>query len=151
MIKFTGTAKDGGRLIGLGLSRGNCERLLDNRPIKIDLRADLNIPFKGEIVLLAGETEATIAHALRDFIAPDAVVHVDEGLADPREVVAMPIKNVPGFQCTVGADLDRGKVVFDLQGKAVTQFGLTADGARRLAEVLVREAHKLDDDHAVQR
>jgi hypothetical protein len=143
MIKFTGITKDGGRLIGLGLSRANCERLLFHRPIKIDLRSDLNIPWKGEILLLAGETEATLTHELREFIGEDVLMHAEEGLEDPPDPPA-PIKSVPGFQCIVGADLESGKVIFDLQGKAVTQFGLTADGARRLAEVLINEAAKLE-------
>lgn len=44
MIKFTGLTPEGARLIGLGLSRANCELLLQHKPIRIDLVADLNIP-----------------------------------------------------------------------------------------------------------
>ena len=38
MVKFSGLTKDGaGRLIGIALSRKNCEKLLEGQPIAVEL------------------------------------------------------------------------------------------------------------------
>ena len=80
MIKFSGLTQDGkGRLIGIALSRRNCERLLEGDPIAFDLselgmrviewprgtRSDppANDPagaMIGQVLIIAGETEKSI-------------------------------------------------------------------------------------------
>ena len=85
MIKFTGSTEKGGTLIGLGLSRKNCERLLQHKPIIIDLEHDLNLPFPGKIVILGGETEESMTAELREFITPETEIYAEPGLEDPRK------------------------------------------------------------------
>lgn len=65
MIKFLGV-KDGRTLLGIGLSRGNCNLLLDGKPIEIDIRkmmgdvSPINDLNEGTILIFGGETEATM-------------------------------------------------------------------------------------------
>lgn len=62
MIKFF-AEKEGRPMIGLGLSRGNCEKLLEGKPIFIDLKVMLmdieEVPDINEatILIFGGETE----------------------------------------------------------------------------------------------
>jgi hypothetical protein len=86
VLKFVATRPDGRPLIGLGLSRANTERLLAGQPIAVELR-ELNLPWDGSIVLLAGETEESLGRDLRSLIGPETEVHVDPRLRDPREEV----------------------------------------------------------------
>jgi len=71
MIKFLGEC-DGRTMIGLGLSRGNCQRLLEGKPILIDLKAmmaevepddvaDLN---DATILIFGGEDETHMQQML---------------------------------------------------------------------------------------
>jgi hypothetical protein len=138
MIKFVADTEGGGRLIGLGLSRGNCERLLAHKPISIDLRKDLQLPWKGAILLLADETEKALRHSLREFINEETVVHVDDSYVEEPAA--------PGpMQMSVSAANDGGRdfVLIDLNGPR-SRFGLTAAEARRLAEALVEQAAKVE-------
>jgi hypothetical protein len=64
MIKALGTAKDGRRVVLLGLSRLNTERLLDGKPIRVDLQAQLGVAGGDIILICAGETESDIAAEL---------------------------------------------------------------------------------------
>ncbi len=75
MVKFSGLTQDGkGRLIGIALSRVNCERLLEGQPIAFDL-AEIGLgvcdvpggtgtpngpPMSGHVLIVAGETELAI-------------------------------------------------------------------------------------------
>lgn len=74
MIKFH-AKRDGVHVLGLGLSRANCERLLAGKPILIKLddmrKLGAAIPWEGEIVLLAGETEASITDDMMKIGALD--------------------------------------------------------------------------------
>lgn len=63
VIKFTAKKPDGSTLVGLGLSRANCERLLAGQPIVVEA-ISLGLPWNGTIALFAGETEAAL---VRDF------------------------------------------------------------------------------------
>lgn len=67
MVKFSGTTEGGGRLIGIGLSRRNCELLLAGQPISFSLRelglrvVDANGQIvAGHVLVLGGATEADI-------------------------------------------------------------------------------------------
>ncbi len=61
MIKFHGTSPDDREMLGLGLSRKNCERLLAGQPIFIDLdkmaSAGSGLKMRGVILIIGGETE----------------------------------------------------------------------------------------------
>lgn len=70
MIKFTITKQGGGKLYGLGLSRKNCEKLLEGLPIKVSL-FEMGGDTGDEVLLMAGETEAAIRKELEEFIGPD--------------------------------------------------------------------------------
>ena len=69
MIKFHGTASDGSELIGIGLSRENCHRLLAGKPIHIKLAdmAATGLKMKGEILLIGGETGESITDLLHSM------------------------------------------------------------------------------------
>jgi hypothetical protein len=62
MIRAGGKSGDGRPILFLGLSRANCDRLLDDQPIAFDASA---FGFDGRIVLVAGESEETITRQLR--------------------------------------------------------------------------------------
>jgi len=64
MIKARGTTGDGRPLMVIGLSRENCERLLDNKPISFDA-AELGL--KLSVIILGGEDEEEIAEDLRSI------------------------------------------------------------------------------------
>jgi len=69
VIKFLGE-KDGKRLYGFGLSRGNTERLLEGKPILIDLdllaiRAPDVTGLAGAVLIFAGETEEDCVEQLK--------------------------------------------------------------------------------------
>lgn len=62
MIQFSGSDKDGGRLVGIGLSRENTKRLLDGQPILLDLRPHGLV---GSLCIMGGETEADMEREIR--------------------------------------------------------------------------------------
>jgi len=68
VIKFTVRRRDGVTVVGLGLSRANCERLLLDQPVPVNLR-DLNLTGEDagavELLIFAGETEAAMADRMR--------------------------------------------------------------------------------------
>lgn len=72
MIKAKGDGPRGKVLI-LGLSHGNLDRLREGQPIKFDGH---NYGFEGEVIIFAGETEATMARLLMDG-NPDLVPTLD--------------------------------------------------------------------------
>jgi hypothetical protein len=62
VIKFIGNGKQGRKVLGLGLSRKNTERLLKGEPIHIN-REDLDFLVSmhiDEVIIFAGETEDTM-------------------------------------------------------------------------------------------
>ena len=72
MIKFTATTADGRKLLGLGLSHENLERLKNNQTIR----------FKGEplgmrgvdILIFAGKTEASMSEELDPAITLKTII-----------------------------------------------------------------------------
>jgi len=73
MIKFTATTKDGKRLLGLGLSHVNLDRLREGKPINID---GTSVGIEGlDVLIFAGETEASMAKALKPSITAETILH----------------------------------------------------------------------------
>ena len=72
MIKAKATIKGGRPLYLFGLSELNLQRLREGKPITIQLEPMGGV---GEILIMAGETEADIARELADLIGPQTVVH----------------------------------------------------------------------------
>jgi hypothetical protein len=72
MIKFTATAADGRKILGIGLSHVNLERLKDNQPIR----------FKGEdvdldgmdILIFSGKTEDSMAKQMDPLLTAATVI-----------------------------------------------------------------------------
>jgi hypothetical protein len=84
MIKFL-AERDGRPMIGLGLSRGNCEKLLAGKPIFIDLKVMLmnvaELPDLNEatILIFGGETEESMQAELKQAgPLPKAQPHYEE-------------------------------------------------------------------------
>jgi len=87
VIKFIGKRKSNGHtVVGLGLSRRNCELLLQDKPIEVDvskMRPELAIT----ILIVGGENE----QAIRDTLDPDRETPVHEmppGDANPQEAMS---------------------------------------------------------------
>ena len=68
MVKAGGTSADGKRFVVLGLSRENCKRLLEGKPIQVDVEKDLGISGGPVVILVGGETEETIAESLKGML-----------------------------------------------------------------------------------
>jgi hypothetical protein len=77
MIKFTAKTATHGTLIGLGISAGNITRLKEGKPIHVNL-AELNLPWRGEIMIMYGETENDIQEELKEFIGPETIIHKEQ-------------------------------------------------------------------------
>lgn len=77
MIKFLVSGKDGRRLVGLGLTDENIERLRRNEPIVFDLASVLpGVPGTPvDVLIVHGETHEAIKHQLKEELHlnfPDA-------------------------------------------------------------------------------
>ena len=70
MIKWGGRTEHGG-LIGIGLSRENCKRLLEGKPIVYRLDADHQPDDDGELTvfIVGGETEDAMVKDLETALA----------------------------------------------------------------------------------
>jgi hypothetical protein len=64
MIKFIGTSGNK-KLIGLGLSRRNCELLLQGKPIVVDVEK-MDPELRIKVLLIGGETEAAMAKMMKE-------------------------------------------------------------------------------------
>ena len=74
MMRFGAQMPDGRLVFGIGLSRENCRRLLDGKPIAFPLE---EMGGKGEILIMGGETEQAMMRQLQEFIGPDTKVSID--------------------------------------------------------------------------
>ncbi len=85
MIKFI-AHRDGRPMIGLGLSRANCKKLLEGKPIFIDLKVmmmdltpepNLN---DATILIMGGESEEAMAEILKQGVGklPKPKTHNEE-------------------------------------------------------------------------
>lgn len=94
MIKFTLVAEDGARILGIGLSRENCARLLSDQPITYALEEHGIPELRGfRVVIVGGETEQSIRDQIEDAIeTKQARESLDEAAAkiDAKE---------PSFTC----------------------------------------------------
>lgn len=78
MIKAIAVRKDDGApFVVFGLSRQNIEHLQAGEPIHIDM-AELGL--RGTVLIIASETEASMARDLADLIGPDTEVRGKENL-----------------------------------------------------------------------
>lgn len=80
MIKATGLGPTGERLLVIGLSFANLDRLRagpldDYIPIK---GSEMGLPF--DVMIISGRTEADMADLVGRALTPDAKVHVDPRL-----------------------------------------------------------------------
>jgi len=82
MIKAVALYEDGRKLVILGLSRINTEKLLTDKPIMIDLEADLHLPGAPRLIIMGGETEADILTQLNEKGLIDAETPIGHGYAD---------------------------------------------------------------------
>lgn len=81
MLKMTAQGKDGRHLVVLGLSFGNLDRLRADAPdgyIKVEGKELGGLPV--DVVIFAGETEASMAHTVRGMIGPDTKVTISDKL-----------------------------------------------------------------------
>lgn len=75
MIKFS-AGNEGNKIIGLGLSRKNVEKLMEGLPIIVKGR-EINRPEVGEILVFFGETEEQMVAdlELEGLLDKNTVVH----------------------------------------------------------------------------
>jgi hypothetical protein len=66
MIKFVADSKDGKKLVGIGLSRENLNRLVEGKPIYFS-GAEVLLP-KSEFMIFFGETEAAMEAELKKLM-----------------------------------------------------------------------------------
>lgn len=80
MIKASATGKDGQSYLIVGLSHANLDRLrADGTDGFIKIKgAEMGLPL--DVIITAGETEATLAHALEGLIGTDTKVVISEKL-----------------------------------------------------------------------
>ena len=84
MVKFVGTDPDTGRrTIGIGLSAGNMNKLLEGRPILFSL-SELNLPWEADVFIFGGETEQDMQAALEHRIGPNTIRRIDPTLENPH-------------------------------------------------------------------
>ncbi len=85
MIKFTGTNTETGQpVLGIGLSRENCEKLLAGQPILFNTESLKDFPVM-EVFILGGETEDSMAFDMLKMgaVRPDQIKE-DPGLRNPN-------------------------------------------------------------------
>ena len=68
MIKFAGNTTNDTPVLGIGLSRENCDRLLEGQPIRFTTEFMQGIPVL-EVFIMGGETEADM---MNDMLRADA-------------------------------------------------------------------------------
>lgn len=67
MIRFHGR-REGREFIGIGLSRGNCEKLMKGQPIVLNAETDFGMPeVHLEILVIGGETEQAMYEELKSL------------------------------------------------------------------------------------
>lgn len=84
MIKAAGTNLEKGcHMILIGLSRGNCEKLLAEEPIQFNLES-MGLP-PMDILIMGGETEEAMYKELKGYgLLDNAKINEDVTLKDPH-------------------------------------------------------------------
>lgn len=85
MIKFAASNNESGRpALGIGLTRENCDRLLEGQPIMLDTTNMLGLPVI-DICLFAGQDDGSMT---QDMLSAGAVtpeqIREDRSLGDPH-------------------------------------------------------------------
>jgi hypothetical protein len=75
MIKFSAFSHDGKKLVGIGLSEMNLQKLREGCPIKIG--GDEVDVLDTEILIFYGKTEKEMHEKLKGFIDPETETHID--------------------------------------------------------------------------
>ena len=75
MIKFSSKSDTGEFLVGLGLSRVNVEKLLEDNPIMFEMEP-LGLP-KGQCLIFFGETEKEMAEMIKPYIGKNTSLVMD--------------------------------------------------------------------------
>jgi hypothetical protein len=70
---------DAGTDLILGVTRGNVDRMVAGKPIRVDLR-EMEVTADGNILIFFGETEQDLKDQLAEFIGPETKVTVDPRL-----------------------------------------------------------------------
>lgn len=73
MLKFSATTATGSKLVGLGLTDENIERLRAGKPIHVDLR-EMNLPYDIQILVFAGKDESALRAALQPLVGPNTTI-----------------------------------------------------------------------------
>lgn len=66
MIKLVGTS-DKGEVLIVGLERGNWDRLLQGKPIHIELPGQMGVSWRGELMIIGAETRQDLLHGLSEM------------------------------------------------------------------------------------
>ena len=82
MLKAVGTLPTGRKIFLIGLSWANLDRLRADQPIKFDGAQVYGLD--GDVIILAGESEQAMAHAIASSIGPNTITLIDPALLDPR-------------------------------------------------------------------
>lgn len=74
MITATATGDDGKRVIVLGISRENVNRLIEGKPIRVGAVTHPGFPEDMHIVIFFGETERTLVEEFKELINDDTKI-----------------------------------------------------------------------------
>jgi hypothetical protein len=83
MVKFVFDTSDGRSNLGLGVTRENVKRLIQGKPIRVNLpEMHRGLVIDGDVMIYFGETERDLQQAVAEFIGPETKVTVDPRLKD---------------------------------------------------------------------
>jgi hypothetical protein len=80
VITARATGDDGKEILLLGVTRENIRRLMDGQPIRVSAETHPGFPESIRVLIVFGETERTLAEALKPLIGEETKV-----IAVPRE------------------------------------------------------------------
>lgn len=158
MITAIANGSDGTRIVLLGVSRGNIDRLIAGQPIRATAATHPGFPADLVVGVMFGETDAAITEMLKGHIGEHTKVNVVPG-ADPAAVRV--VRGVPlgatgeypygqqdatdegELMAAMAADPRNGVVRIDF-GKSVAWLSLPAKAAREWAALLISKADELE-------
>lgn len=157
MITAIALRDDGARIVLLGISRGNVDRLVAGKPIRATAETHPGFPPDLVVGVMFGETDAAITEILKEHVGNQTKVTVVPG-ADRAAVEVLGVKlgatgRFPYGQAdatdegelaaAVAADPRNGVVRIEF-GKPVAWLSLPAKAARAFAALLVSKADELE-------